>query len=145
MRYSGFVIAILIVGAIFMGMYSFASSLAEVSDDYTNEINMTYANTYNNMNKVGNTSSEMITTIKGGDDKGWVVDKLAYLALIPQALSLLKEIMFLPIDFFDDMITQMLPDLGIAGDSLITTFLISIITLSIIFAFIALILKYRYI
>jgi len=150
MRISQFVIVILIMGGIFAGFYSFANSLGEISPD---TYNMTLDDSYQNefvsgMNDVSVTSGEMIQTIQGIESNstgvvGWIVDKTAFLALVPQALSLILDILVLPINLLSTFVTAMAEGLGLSTDGWIFGFIVSLITVSIIFAFISLIMKTR--
>lgn len=144
MRIQSFIICVLMVGFIFTGFYTLADSLAG-EDAYDVPLNESYKDSFDKTNNISTQISEDYENIVGRSDTnetGWVVDKLAYLALIPQAVSLVKNMIKLPVIVSLEMVESFTEYLNLPD--WMAAFFITIIILSVIFGLIALVLRYRH-
>lgn len=138
MRLSSMVIGILFVGVIITGFYSFAASLASKDTGYNIELDQQYVAKFDRTLSIQKNITADMNEIR----EEWTVDKSSFLGLVPQAISLAKNVIFLPFQILDTMVTDLasiigLPDWFIA-------FVIAAIGVIIIFILISYILRYKY-
>lgn len=138
MRISTIIISLLILGGLFIGFYSFATSLSG-EDGFDVPIDTTYSSTFDKTSEL----SDNINT-NYNDMMNWSTKKNSatqIITLVPDALSLVKNIIVLPFSLISTVMTDFMSLLGLPG--WFTSFLLSVIAIVLIFAFMALILRYR--
>lgn len=124
------------MGAMFVGFYEFAAALGG-EDAYNVDIDDSYATTFdkttNISDKIDDDYNEMIN---------WSVDKTSYLGLTGHGVSLIKNMISLPFALVGDLVTNGIESIGLP--SWVQSFLLAAIAALLVFAVLALILRYRY-
>ena len=143
MRISSFIISILLVGLIVVGFYEFAADLA-APDAYDITLNESYKDAFDKTNNISSEISDDYEAMIGNSDNnetGWVVDKLSYLALIPNAVSLILNMVKLPFIVTIEIISNITEYLNLPD--WINAFLMAAFLILVIFGIISIIMRYR--
>ena len=141
----GVFVAFMVAALIFSTMYCIIAELTSETA-YDLPVNDTYLRTFNQTNDVAGQISEDYQTIWGDDNEnktGWAVDKLSYLALLPEAVSLVKNMIKLPYQLTEDMVSGILETVGLP--EFMQPIIMTLILVALIFALIAIVLRYRYV
>jgi len=143
MRISSFIISILLVGLIVVGFYELADDLAG-EDAYDVTLNESYKDAFDKTANVSSEISDNYESIIGSSDKnetGWVVDKLSYLALIPNVVSLVVNMVQLPFTVTGEIIGNLTDYLNLP--SWISVFLTTAFLVLLIFGIIAIVMRFK--
>lgn len=136
MKFSSVIIGIVILTAMVTGLYTFTNALAD-ENYYNVNVDSVYEQRYGNMTGIYEEVNETQYAVNE-----WVNDKTSFLALIPHTLSLIQDLIILPFQILGGMIAFGTTDVGFPA--WVQVFLVSLILALILFAFLALVLRYRY-
>lgn len=142
MKVSQLIIGLLIVGFFITGMYTVINDLAG-ADSYNLDVD-DYSTKFDKTTNVSDQIADDYETIFGTEDSdqnSWVVDKTSYLALLPHAVSLVKNMIKLPFAVIGETINTLMVELGF--DSWVSSFLLTVAMVFMIFGVISIILRYR--
>lgn len=137
MRFSTFIIAILLFGVLVTGTFSFFNDLSGADafntdvDDYSAQFDHSQ-----------NLSTEIAD--RYGEMSNWTSEKssaIQIITLVPDALMLAKDLILLPVTIVYELLDSLVNVIGLPD--WITTFALAVIVVFVIFGFIALILRYR--
>jgi|24BtaG_2_1085350.scaffolds.fasta_scaffold04662_2 hypothetical protein len=148
MKFSSILIGILLLGAIFGGFYTFTNSIITENNydtDFGIVTDSKYQNSFDKIEEISNKTSAAYVTMYGNDETnetGWAVDKLSYLGFVPDALSLIKDIVTLPFSLAGDFIFSIGIYLGVP--SWVTALLLAVTLVILLFALLQIILRYKY-
>lgn len=139
MRFQSFIIGILLMGAVVVGLYAFVNDMAG-DNAYVVSVNSTYEESFDKSTVLSTNISDKYDKMQNlSTEKGSAIQ---IITLVPDVLSLAKDIIVLPFNLLGGIISNIttfmrLPDW-------VGTFTLSIISVLLIFSFIALVLRYRY-
>lgn len=137
MRLSTIIISIMLVGLVFTGLYTFTNSLTG-ADAYNVPVDDSYLGTYQ---KINETNTEIRDSYN--DMLNWSTKKgsaIQIITLVPDALSLLKNIIVTPISIMWTMVSDTMDVVGIPDYA--HGFVIGLLTLIVIFALVSAVLRY---
>jgi hypothetical protein len=141
----GVFVALMVAALIFSTMYGMIAELTSETA-YDLPVNDSYLRTFNQTNDVAGQISEDYKTIWGSKEEnktGMAVDKLSYLALVPEIVSLVKNMVKLPYQLTEDMVSGILQTIGLP--EFMQPFIMTLILVALIFSIFAIILRYRYV
>lgn len=138
MRISTMITGILLMGFMVTGFYSIVTSMANTEDGYGVTVDDSYTEAFDKTEEV----SSRINASYNDMMQFSANTGLAYLSLIPDALILVKNIIVFPFSILGGMIVSIMGYMGLPA--WVTTFTVTIVTVAIIFGFVALILRYKY-
>lgn len=137
MRYSVLIISILLFGSIVTGFYAFTNSLAG-GDAYNIQVT-DYSSSFD---KTSNISDEI--SGKYNDLVNWSAKKSSatqIITLVPDSLSLIKSILFLPLNMLTSIVSSLSTFLQLPA--WVTSLGLTVLVIGLIFGLIALILRYK--
>jgi len=136
MRISSYVIAVLIIGLTFILFNSLINDLAG-ENGYDIMVNDSY---YTDFDKTTNISERINADYHNISE--WSVDSDSYLGLVPEVVSLLKNTIVIPFTVTEEIISTFTTYLQL--DDSIYPIITSIVLVIIVFALLAIILRYKY-
>lgn len=138
MRLSTIIISLLLIGAVFAGMYSFVNQMA--ADDYYDvEVKGEYEASFDKTNNLSVEINEQYATMSN-----WSASKstsVQIITLVPDSLALALDIIKLPFTIIGELISSLLTLVGLPV--WFTTMALAVVAVVLIFGIIALILRYR--
>ncbi len=138
MRLSSVIIGILLIAAVSTGMYTFVNSLA--SDEYYDvAVESKYEDAFGNNTEINQEINASYTNVQA-----WTVDKTSFLALAPDVVSLVKNLIALPFKVLGNMLLFIVSPEGLGLPVWVQSFAIGLLLTVMIFAVIAIIIRYRY-
>jgi hypothetical protein len=139
MRLSSLIIGILIIGSMIVGFYSFTRGMADEESGYDIEVDDQYEEKFaysENVSREINTRYDEMMNMSA--NKG---STIGIITLVPDVLVLLKNIIVLPFSLVGGIIGSIVEFLQLPG--WMYTFMITMMTIAIVFAFVALVLRYK--
>lgn len=133
MRFSSVLVGIVLAAALLAGLFEFASSLTN-----PNAYNVQLSETEINVTPI---TSQVSSSVSDIQDK-WTVDKTSFLALVPDAIILVKNVLLLPFTTVNTLITFFVSALSLPV--WVSEFVINAFWILAIFGFIAIITRYKY-
>ncbi len=134
---SSIIISGLILGMLILGFYEFANDLTD-ENSYNVDLNDNYTTSFDK-------AENLSTNIAEGynDVMNWSAEKggAAIITLVPDALMLVKDVIVLPVSLTLAMFDDAMVILG--APAWISTLAIAVLIVIVIFAFIALILRFK--
>lgn len=141
MKLSAIIIGIMLVGAMMTGLYHFVNEMAGDQGGYNVEFDNSYESAFD---KSQNISSEMSDDYQ--EIMNFTVDKgstIGIVTLIPDVLSLMKNTITLPLTIAQGMIQSIITYLQLPDWTYVL--MMTMFSILVIFGFIALVLRFRYV
>lgn len=139
MKFSTILIALILFGGVFAGMYAFVDDLGSSSSGYGVSYNESYTNTfktYDNISNDLNTSFSKITDLSANTESS-----IGIITLVPEILIIVKDLMLTPFELIWSIQQDFTTSLGLPN--WVSTLLISIAMIILIFGFISLVLRWN--
>lgn len=133
--YSSILIGILLLTFALAGTYAVVNDLAD-NTGYGVTLSNDYVNTFDNTEKIQNKTIELQETINKTS-----VDKTAFLALVPDAISILKDTITLPFNVVGGIFQSLTAALNLP--SWANTFFLVSALIVLIFTFVSYVLRWR--
>ena len=138
MKISSLIISILLVGVLFTGFYTFVNDLAS-PENYDLAVDNQYMNTFDKTNNLSMDIQKKYDNMQNFSTKK--SSTIQIITLIPDALSLMKDIIILPYRVTSVMINDLARFINLP--SWVTTFIVAVITILLLFAIISMILRWN--
>ena len=139
MRMSAIIIGLLLVGGIITGLYSFVNGMAD-EDNYNVEFDDSYQGAFDKSQNISEKIADDYQKIQNFTaNKG---ASIGIVTLIPDVLTLIKNTITLPLTLMEGMITSLIGYLQLPDWTFVL--MMSILSVIVIFAFAALVLRYKY-
>jgi len=138
MRFSNVIMSILLLGSVLVGLFAFATDLGG-EDKYNAPVDDSYLSQFDKTDNLTSEISEKYDEIQNFSTKKSSAYQI--ITLVPDALSLVKNIIVLPFTLIGELIHSLTTVLQLPEWASI--FMKVAITIMFLFAFIALILRYK--
>ena len=138
MKLSSLILTVLLVGALFTGLYSYVNFLGQ-PENYNLVVDDSYLNRFNQSNE---NSQKLTDTYNELQEKLQSNNAGAIITLIPITLTIIKELVTIPFTGLGNIIGALIEFLNLP--SWVTGFLITTLTLFVIFGLVALVLNNRH-
>lgn len=137
MRISMIVIGLLLIGSMAVGYYEFIDVLGSDSA-YNTEVDDQYRTAFDKTVELSNKINESYSTVYSDN---WGLNLDTFTHLIPQALSLVKNVITLPFQVLVDLVESVVTFLNLPAWT--KTLMVALIPTILIFGLIALILRFK--